>query len=1037
VRLTSKMRYAREIPSPTPARWGLAVLLCWMSNGDFTRTLAATVPETSFLEQSWLAPDGLPQSTVRAIAQTEDGYLWVGTAGGLARFDGVSFTSFGLAEGLKSLAIQALASDGLGGLWIGTAGGGLSRWQSGKITTLTDAEGLAHNYVMDLASAEPGGVWIGTKRGLQHLGSLGLTQVGWKEGLGEEVVSMAADHQQGVWVAVEPTGLFHVRGDHCERVEGPPNRRFHGHALLVDSEGDLWMSIGGGKVLRRHHQGWTEYDEQHGLPHSFVYCLAQGAPGEIWAGTQEAGLVVFRDGRFQPVPTADDSIRSLRMSRDGLVWAGTRAGGLSRLTPRKLQYYPVGSGQWRGQVNGLVEESPDCFWVGTYGGGLHRGPLDQLEHVLDGPALGERPFFTAALRMRDGTLCFAGARSFYRVPPGRTNSQVIKTPETITSLLEAANGSLLLATREGELFRLEDDQLKPLANGSFPVPVSALARGPGPAVWVATQGAGLFLWQAGHVQRWTVAEGLPTEVLNALYTDQAGTLWIGTAGGGLAWMEGSGIHFLDVRQGLVDNFVSQILEDEADNLWLGGQRGIFRVSKQEIREVVAGRAGAVHPFALDESDGLPIPECASGYSPSGLRGSSGTLYFSTMQGVAAVEPATFTGPSITPKVLIEDVTLGGRPVHWREGHLQLPPGSRDLEIRYTAFNFAKPEQIRFRHRFEGRNSSWVDAGRQRSTRFSQLPPGDYRFQATAANQDGHWNETAATLAFTVLPFFWETSWFRFLGLTAVVGGSSGLVWWSMRNKLRRHREELKLHRQRAEIAHSFRLVIAGELAASIAHEINQPLGAILSNADAAEMLLTSRDPDLDEIRQILTDIRKDDVRASEVIQRVRALLRKRDTEMASLDFNAAVSEVQRLIEVDARRREVGVSTELGPGLPPVVGDKVQLQQVLLNLTVNGMDAMCGTPTGHRRLSIRTRHTWEGVEVSVTDAGHGIPPDQLSRVFESYHTTKKDGMGLGLSIARSIIETHHGRIWAENDPAGGATFRFVLPAQAGVEPHPKA
>ncbi len=239
-------------------------------------------------------------------------------------------------------------------------------------------------------------------------------------------------------------------------------------------------------------------------------------------------------------------------------------------------------------------------------------------------------------------------------------------------------------------------------------------------------------------------------------------------------------------------------------------------------------------------------------------------------------------------------------------------------------------------------------------------------------------------------------------------------------------------RKRAEeanqkLAHASRLAVLGELTASIAHEINQPLGAILSNADAAELLLEAGPGRLDEVRRILADIRKDDLRASEVIRRMRELLGKRPLERQPLDLNEVVAGVLQLLGGDAARRGVALEIDLAPGLPAVHGDRVHLQQVLLNLLLNGMEAMADTPAcRQRRLAVRTARNGGGVEVAVTDRGTGIPPDRLPRLFESFFTTKPDGMGLGLSIARSIVEAHGGRIWAENRPEGGATFRFTMP-----------
>ncbi len=239
-------------------------------------------------------------------------------------------------------------------------------------------------------------------------------------------------------------------------------------------------------------------------------------------------------------------------------------------------------------------------------------------------------------------------------------------------------------------------------------------------------------------------------------------------------------------------------------------------------------------------------------------------------------------------------------------------------------------------------------------------------------------------------------------------------------------EQKRAEETRQDLAHASRLAIVGELTASIAHEINQPLGAILSNADAAEMLLESGSASLDEVRQILDDIRKDDLRASEVIRRLRALLRKRELKVQPLDLNQQTLEVLTLVRAESRRRGVAVATDLAVKLPAVRGDKVHLQQVLLNLALNGMEAMVEVPNA-KILSVRTALTENGcVELAVSDTGTGIPPDHFPRLFEPFFSSKKEGMGLGLSISRSMVEAHGGRIWAENNPGGGATFRFTVP-----------
>jgi PAS domain S-box-containing protein len=233
-----------------------------------------------------------------------------------------------------------------------------------------------------------------------------------------------------------------------------------------------------------------------------------------------------------------------------------------------------------------------------------------------------------------------------------------------------------------------------------------------------------------------------------------------------------------------------------------------------------------------------------------------------------------------------------------------------------------------------------------------------------------------------------------------------------------------------DLVHASRVALLGELTASIAHEINQPLGAILSNADAAELLLESESPPLDEVRKILADIRSDDIRASEIIRHIRLLTGKRVVQMESLNINEIAAEVVRFMEVEAHRRSVLLHTEFTAAPATIFGHRVRLQQALMNLILNGMEAMTDTPEADRRLFVRTATNGERrLEVSVTDSGRGIPPEEFPQLFDSFFTTKEDGMGLGLAIARSIIDAHRGRISAENNSAGGATFRFDLPIGA--------
>jgi C4-dicarboxylate-specific signal transduction histidine kinase len=265
-----------------------------------------------------------------------------------------------------------------------------------------------------------------------------------------------------------------------------------------------------------------------------------------------------------------------------------------------------------------------------------------------------------------------------------------------------------------------------------------------------------------------------------------------------------------------------------------------------------------------------------------------------------------------------------------------------------------------------------------------------------------------------------------IGLSPIESASGMLVLAAIVDITARKVAEAEAVRQRTELAHFGRVSTMGQLASALAHELNQPLGAILRNAEAAELFLRRSPPDLEEVGAIIADIRQDDRRAGEVIERMRALLERRQLDRALLSVDALVGDVMVLVQPDARSRQVALHIDVPRTLPRARVDRVQLQQVLLNLIINGMDAMAEVPPEERRLVVRARQAdARTIEVAVEDAGRGVPPEKLERLFEPFFTTKPFGMGLGLPISFTIIEAHGGRIWADSRPTG-ATFFFTLP-----------
>ena len=276
------------------------------------------------------------------------------------------------------------------------------------------------------------------------------------------------------------------------------------------------------------------------------------------------------------------------------------------------------------------------------------------------------------------------------------------------------------------------------------------------------------------------------------------------------------------------------------------------------------------------------------------------------------------------------------------------------------------------------------------------------------------------------PTVWEQYRWQIALITAVFLAQAGLISALLNAHRRRRLAEVQSRQRMTELAHVNRFSTAGELTASIAHEINQPLGSILMNAESADAILQSSSPDIAELKDIVKDILQDDRRASEVIRRMRSLLTKAPFELKSLDLNDVAREAVEFLSTLAVARRVEVMSLITPNALPILGDRIQLQQVILNLVVNGVDAMTDTPTENRTVSIRTSRVENFAQLSVSDRGPGIPEDKLKEIFDPFFTSKAEGMGMGLSIARTIIEAHHGLIWAKNRDHGGASFRIKLP-----------
>jgi ligand-binding sensor domain-containing protein/signal transduction histidine kinase len=766
------------------------------------RLLAATNAPSGLVIRSWDTEAGLPQNTVNVIKQTRDGYLWLGTKDGLARFDGVRFTPFGLHEGLQSVEVQALHEDRNGTLWIGTGGGGLSRLVDGRIETVPGSLHLAGDNISSLAEDAEENLWIGTRTGLSLCRENQVVTQTNLAPLGRAAINALLRGRAGsMWIATARQGLYEFKNNQLVESLGPAgDEKILAYCLLEDRSGNLWASVGNGKVLCRQDGTWRTYSETNGLPFVYVTSLTEDADGTIWTGTLDDGLYRFAAGRFTAIRKTDglsaNDIRSLSLDREGNLWVGTRTGGLNRIAQRKLIYCGPAQGLTNDFTRSVAETADGTLWVGTIGGGLYFGGLDSFIHVASETPTWWLAFVDSVLAATDGSVWYGGRRGLVRLRAGKVENlfqnETWLRSASVTALCKDLQGGLWIGTSEGRLEHFQNGEFTEFARTSSRGPITALVQQPDGFLWVGSEAGGLKRIRAGSDAVLALTNGLASQSIRTLYRDAEGTLWIGTAGGGLScWRDGRMTTFT-AEQGLAAHTISQIVEDDGGDLWLGSNRGIFRVHKSDLNQLAAGTLAFVHPRVFGVSDGMPIEECSSGFCPAGLKTRAGLICFSTVRGLVFLDPRRQETNAPAPAILLEEVLVNGRPHRVETARsggsgnentngaagVHIPPGGRDVELHYTGISFAAPEKISFRYRLEGLDKKWVEAGGRRTAPYPNIPAGDFVFHISACNADGVWSEDLPALQISVEPYLWEKAWFRIAAVLAglaVLGGAARLV----------------------------------------------------------------------------------------------------------------------------------------------------------------------------------------------------------------------------------------------------------------------
>ncbi len=820
---------------------------------------------SSYRFDHWTTDNGLPQNTITGMVQSRDGYLWLTTFDGLARFDGVRFTVFdkGNTRGINSNRFTCLYETSDGALLFGTEDAGFTAYHNGIFTPYTTTDGLPSNRVLSIFSDLNGEPVIRTLDGPVYL-------------RGGKIVPAPSQYHHpgtrfyrspsGTQVTMDANGIKQVKDGRV--IEYPfkslEKRILAGAALYEDSQGNLWL-YEMRNVYKLRDGVITSYPQIEALR-----AVCEDADGGIWfgrpIGVKAEGdfLVRFKDGRFTSIGEADGILPSVIYSivkdREGTIWLATSR-GLYRARKRLLTAFSTENGLANHEVYPLMQSRNGDVWVGTALGlnrvRLAEGKFESFSHIQE-DAIIQAFWEDAPERVWIGTV---GRLRRYE------NGKIRELLKDITvfDVKPDREGNYWIATTRG-VFKLNDDKVAAYyttKEGLAGDDVKIIHQDRQGTLWFGTYG-GLTRLKDGKFVSYTEADGLTGNHIRTVYEDAEGTLWIGTYDNGLSRFRDGKFFNYRTEQGLFNNGVFQILEDRRGYFWISCNKGIYRVSRRELDEMADGRLSRVNSVAFGKDDGMLNTECNGGRQPAGFVAQDGKLWFPTMGGVVVMDPEIAQVNPLPPPVKLESVRLEHAEKAFIGG-VTVAPGQRDLEIAYTGLSFLKPEQVKFKYKLEGLDTDWVDAGTRRVAYFPYLSPGSYTFRVIAANSDGVWNTEGTALRIVVHAPFYRTIWFGALVVLSV----AGIAYVAFRTRVaqlqRRQEEQAVFSRRLIESQESERKRIAAELHDGLGQSLlvikNRALVGGMSPEDAQiskdqfdEISLTASQA-IDEARRIAYDLR--------------------------------------------------------------------------------------------------------------------------------------------------------------------------------------
>lgn len=779
---------------------------------------------TQYVHDVWTTNDGLPQNSVNAIVQTADGYLWFATQEGLVRFDGVRFTTFDTRNsGIVNNFIFALAADDAGTLWA-SGRDGLSSYREGEFATRLDTREKPSFPIKNISADRAGNFWFGNGDGGKAEGERGLIK--FKD---DEVFSFSGndnlpnarvnktftDSRNNLWIATNH-GLS-VLKDGSAATYTTADGLSDNFVLAIgeDRAGDIWIGTSGG--LNRFKDGkFTVFTERDGLSSSEVRLVYTDRDGNLWLGTEKGLNRLSEDGRisaFKEIEElGEDRILSIFEDREASVWVGTRNSGLHRLRDGKFTAVGAPEGLSGENVNVISEDASGKIWIGTEPGGLSvwdgNRIVQKYEKINDSPvarlsSIYREPNGILWLGTEKGTIEYAGEKfTSFNAPPNLPSgvSNVVYKDRAGTLWLKTSVG--VTALKDGRKVDYSKKDGIVFDNLRF-VFEDRAGR-----LWFGGSD-GLNLFENGKFTAFRSDEFAKFN-FQSVVEDADGVLWMTTWGQGLVRIKGDEVTIFTGENGLYDNVGWTVLDDFRGNLWISSNRGIFRLSKQELDDFAVGKTNNFTSVVYGTADGMRERECNAGM-PSGFRAVDGKLWFATTAGAVFVDPDKVKINTVPPPIVIEKIVADDRAINLHEQDLELTAGTRSIEFQYAGLSFVAPERVRYKYRLEGFDKDWIDAGTRRAAFYTNLPPGDYEFRVIAANEDAVWNQTGKNFHFRVPARFWETRWFFGLLLLGAVGLVYLVFDWRTARLRRANQAQAEYARQLIESQEHERKRIAVEL----------------------------------------------------------------------------------------------------------------------------------------------------------------------------------------------------------------------------------